>query len=357
MEPVTDPSGPAIEALTSALRNAADRRETTDAWPAACLAHCAAAGVFRWFLPEVHGGLGWSSRQQCEGYLRLAEADLTTAFILTQRMGACRRLAESDQPAARAAWLARLLEGTAFATVAISHLTTSRRHLQQPVLQATPEAGGYRLTGEAPWVTGGCHADVIVTGATLPDGRQLLAAVETAQAGVEAGPGADLVALSASCTDRLILQDRFVPAERILAGPQEEVLRRGLGTGTGGLQTSALAIGLSRAACRFLREEASRRETLQTVAEQLTATTAGIEDVLGAAADGETGCDTAVLRGEANRLALKTTQAALTAAKGSGFLADHPAGRWCREALFFLVWSCPAPIAQGHLCEWAGLDD
>ncbi len=43
----------------------------------------------------------------------------------------------------------------------------------------------------------------------------------------------------------------------------------------------------------------------------------------------------------------------MTAAKGAGFIEGHPVGRWCREALFFLVWSCPQPVMQAHLCELA----
>jgi hypothetical protein len=53
---------------------------------------------------------------------------------------------------------------------------------------------------------------------------------------------------------------------------------------------------------------------------------------------------------------LRATQASLAAAKGTGFLASHPAGRWCREALFFLVWSCPQAVMEANLCQLAMLD-
>ena len=52
---------------------------------------------------------------------------------------------------------------------------------------------------------------------------------------------------------------------------------------------------------------------------------------------------------QCTRLALRATQAALLAAKGTGFVAPHPAQRWARQALFFLVWSCPRPVAEGVL--------
>jgi hypothetical protein len=54
---------------------------------------------------------------------------------------------------------------------------------------------------------------------------------------------------------------------------------------------------------------------------------------------------------------LRSTQAALAAAKGAGYVVGHPAGRWCREALFFLVWSCPQPVLSANLCELAGILD
>ena len=61
------------------------------------------------------------------------------------------------------------------------------------------------------------------------------------------------------------------------------------------------------------------------------------------------------VRAGANSLVLRSTQAYLTASKGTGFLRSEPAQRWARQALFFLVWSCPAPIAQAAIRDLAGL--
>ena len=62
------------------------------------------------------------------------------------------------------------------------------------------------------------------------------------------------------------------------------------------------------------------------------------------------------LRGAANGLVMRAAQAAVTAAKGAGFVAGHPAERLARESFFFLVWSCPQAVAAATLCELAGLD-
>jgi hypothetical protein len=81
-----------------------------------------------------------------------------------------------------------------------------------------------------------------------------------------------------------------------------------------------------------------------------------VEDLLDVAR-GQSSCSKELIRQRANSLVLRATQAALSAAKGSGYVVGHPAGRWCREALFFLVWSCPQPVAAANLCELAGIAD
>lgn len=353
--PCTSPNDASTDALCSHLAALAAHYQSPSDWPAPSLDACAAAGVFRWFLPQSRGGFQWSEADQVRGYLRLAAADLTTTFVITQFIGACKRIATSDNGYPRERYLGELLQGKRFATVGISHLTTSSQHLQAPVLRAEIEGDGFRLNGMSPWVTGASKADVIVLAATLKDGRQLLASVPTTRQGIACGPGVELVALSASCTDRVTLQDVRVDPEMLIAGPMPDVMRSGFGAGTGGLQTSTLAAGLSRAAVDYLLGEAEKRHELRAIATQLDQQTNSLCDSLIQAASGQA-CDAGELRGQANRLVMRTTQTAMTAAKGAGYVATHPVGRWCREALFFLVWSCPQPVAQEHMCELAGIE-
>lgn len=351
--PIESPDGQPLENLCRVLRQRVSRSGGLSDWPNESLRDCGKAGVFRWFLPTSQGGMGWSERDQTIGYLRLAEADLTTTFVITQYMAALKRIAASDNPVVLDRWLQPLLAGERFTTVGISHLTTSHRHLERPVLGATETETGFTLDGMSPWVTGACHADLFVTGATLEDGRQIMIAVPSETVGVRAGSGVDLIALSASCTDRVEFSDVHVGREMLLAGPTENVLQSAVGARTGGLQTSTLAVGLSRAAVQFLVDEASRREDLREATEELQREVTRLENTLLESSQGELRCDASEIRGDANRLVLRTTQAALTAAKGAGFVEGHPVGKWCREALFFLVWSCPQPVVHAHFCELA----
>ena len=322
---------------------------------------CVEAGVFRWFISPEHGGWGWDDAAQLDGYLALSQADMTTAFVLTQWNAACKRMMVSNNTALTDLWLPGMARGEVFATVGISHLTTSRQFVSQPVLAATEQAdGSFLLDGFSPWVTAGTLADLLVIGASTADGRQILCAVPAERAGIRIGPGVELMALSESATDAVHFDAVLVRADELLAGPVENVMQTGAGGGgAGGLQTSTLALGLTQAAVEFLQHEAQRRRDLQPIADKLASDVAGLREVLlklaaGTAAQrGDEPWTAPRLREQANSLVLRSTQAALGAAKGAGFVATHPAGRWCREALFFLVWSCPQPVLAANLCEFA----
>ena len=359
---ITSPDSPELDQLCARLRERAIELDRAPRWPAEQLQLCGESGVYEWFIDPRWGGQGWNEEQVVRGYLALSAACLTTTFILTQRTGACRRIEGCENESLKQRLLPGLASGEFFGTVGISHLTTSRRHLAKPVLTAERVRGGFRLDGTAPWVTGGAAADVIVLAATrVADGEvtdeQLILAVSTNLRGLRVAEPLPLVGVSASATGPVHLDGVEVSDEWVIAGPMRHVMASGVGASTGGLETSTLAIGLSKAAIEFLSSEATRRADLQPATAALrTEHERLLEDLL-AASRGETHTSKELVRKRANSLVLRATQAALAAAKGSGYVIGHPAGRWCREALFFLVWSCPQPVAAANLCELAGIQD
>lgn len=353
---IITPDSPNLGALCTQLSEMSGNLENASDWPGRQLDLCAQHGVFRWFIAQEEGGLGWTPDDVVRGYLELSAACLTTTFVITQRTGACRRIASSENTDLKARLLPDLISGSTFATVGISHLTTSRQHLGKPALLATQVDGGFLLDGYSPWVTGAKAADTLVIGASMEDGRQLLIAVPTSAEGVSCGDPAELVGLSASQTGPVNFQQTFCPAEWVLAGPQEDVMKRGSGANTGGLETSTLAVGLSTAAYRFLVEQREKRTEFSQPTEHFEAELDSLRNDLLAAAAGVPECDPLQIRTRANSLVLRITQAALSSAKGAGYLKTHPVGRWCREALFFLVWSCPANVLSANLCELAKIE-
>jgi alkylation response protein AidB-like acyl-CoA dehydrogenase len=358
---ITSPDDPTLNELCDVLRKMSAELDRNGNWPAEQLRLCGEYGVYEWFLDPAWGGQGWSEAEIVRGYLALSAACLTTTFIITQRTGACRRIAGCDNEELKRRRLPGLASGELFATVGISHLTTSRRHLAKPVLTAEAIPGGFRLDGMSPWVTGGAAADALVLAATeIESGRttdrQLLIAVPRGLPGLTVPDPLPLIGVSASSTGPVNLGGVEVTSDWLIAGPMPNVMASGLGASTGGHETSTLAIGLAGAAIDYLASEAVNRADLQAPAAALRAEHSRILNDLLLVARGESPCSKESLRQRANSLVLRTSQAALAAAKGSGYVLGHPAGRWCREALFFLVWSCPQPVAAANLCELAGIE-
>jgi alkylation response protein AidB-like acyl-CoA dehydrogenase len=359
---MSSPDDATLSPLCAQLAEMAVELDRTPHWPAEQLRLCGEHGVYEWFLDPVWGGQGWNEEQVVRGYLALSKACLTTTFILTQRTGACRRIAGSENCLLKERFLPGLARGDLFATVGISHLTTSRRHLNRPVLTAEAINGGFRLDGMSPWVTGGAAADILVLAATLIErgtatDRQLLIAVPRDVTGLSVPDPLPLVGVSSSSTGPVHLEAAKISSDWLIAGPMPNVMASGVGAGTGGYETSTLAIGLAQAAIEFLSDESSRRADLQLPTAALREEHQVLRDDLLAVVRGDSTCTKESIRQRANSLALRATQAALAAAKGSGYVVGHPAGRWCREALFFLVWSCPQPVAAANLCELAGIED
>lgn len=350
-----DPDLPAMESLVERLAELDQVEADQVAWPERLWSAVEEAGATRWSLAREHGGLECPRARLIERYARLATASLTAVFILSQHDGGVRRLAsEGANPIARK-WLDLVGTGRAFPTLGVSHLTTSRRLGARPVV-AVETAAGYRLDGMIPWVTAAARADLIITAAALDDGRHFLVGLPAGREGVTVRPPFDLAALQASGTTEVALDGVLVEPGELLGGPAHDLAAQPGAVGTAGLETSALALGQARAALVGIDALAAERPDLSAPSVALADQWRLAWDSLMAQARGELGGPSASeIRGTANTLVLRATQAYLTARKGSGFLRADPAQRWARQALFFLVWSCPTPVAQAALREIAGL--
>jgi alkylation response protein AidB-like acyl-CoA dehydrogenase len=305
------------------------------------------SGILAAFVGTEHGGTAATEPRLLEALTDIASACLTTALALSQWAAAVRIIASGLGPTC-SALLPSLARGATFTTVGISQITMSRQHLGRPVLVASHDTRGWRLDGLCPWVTGADASDTIVTGAATEDGRQLFFVVPTDGEGVVIDPPLDMLALSGSRTSAVRL-DAVRPAHVIEPSAQQAAR-------TGGLATTALALGSARAAVQLVQREASCRADLAPIGisleQELGSLGARLER---AARDGIALGDRDSLRGDATSLVLRAAQAAITSSKGAGFVRGHPAERFARESFFFLVWSCPQSVSSALLCEWAGL--
>jgi len=341
------PDPVALHRLNASLRERAAESARVGPWRSGSFAALAEEGLLAGFLPEDAGGKAASEPARLTALMAVAEACLTTALAVSQWAAAC-RIIDGGELATRMMWLPPLASGRVFTTVGISQLTTSRRHLGKAALSARCDADGWRLDGECPWVTGADSVETIVTGATTDDGSQRFFVVETQERGLMIEPPMKMLALSGSRTSAVRMAG-VRPAAVIIPAD-------GDGARTGGLATTALAIGAIRASLGIIAQESTRRADLLPVTEHLTADVESLVARLDEAARlGLTQPDRDCLRTDANRLVVRAAQAALVACKGAGFVQGHPAERLAREAMFFLVWSCPQSVTQAVMCDLAGM--
>ncbi|WP_152053411.1 acyl-CoA dehydrogenase family protein [Tautonia marina] len=358
-DPLARLDDPAVTELVGRLTTLDGPADASDEWPEPLWSALRECGVPRWPVPRTFGGDGLDRVTMVRREAGLAEGSLTAAFIFSQFNAATRRLVSAADRGHEGAadWLRAIASGQAFPTIGTSQLTTSRRRGRRALVAEPIAGGGYRLQGAMPWVTAATKADLFVVGAVLDDDRQVLIALPSDRAGLSIGAPMPLAALQASCTTEVACDAVHVEPSEVLFGPEPDVMAVASdGGGAGSLETSALAIGQALAALRALRELAPSRDDLDEPVEALESSWQAIADSLLAAAEGRADApSSADLRAEANRFVLRATHAYLTARRGTGMLRTEPAQRWVRQAMFFLVWSCPGPVAQAALRDFAGI--
>lgn len=352
---------PDLRLMTDLLASADGPADTSSGWPAGLWNILAEFQAFRWLVPHEFGGDGCDRPTLMRRYMAIAKGSLTAAFMLTQHDAAVRRLIppaleRPDSPAAF--WLREVADGRCTLTVGISQLTTSIRRGDRAMSATPTENGGYRLDGAMPWVTAAEKAAAFVTGGTLEDGRQVLILLPADRAGITIDPPEPLAAMNASRTTEVKCNGVIIDPTEILAGPVENVITSRQAGGTGGLETSALALGQAQAAIEALKAEDPDRFLLTGPVSELDQECGNLEADIFAFLDGSAPAITPeVIRQRANDLVSRATQACLIARRGSGFLLTDPAQRWARQALFFHVWSCPRPVATASIRGLAGMGD
>ena len=345
-----------FDSLRARLRQAVAGEREND-WPVKSLAVLAEAGCWGHAVAKAHGGVGVTPIDQLRTYEVVASASLTDALVLTQHDGACELLGDCDNAELAARLLPECASGEALTTVGISQLTTSRRG-PGPAMTAVADGDDFLLTGVMPWVTSAKYADHIVTGGVLDDGRQILACVPTGGHGLVVCEPMELMALTGSYTSEVRCEALRVPRDQVMRGPTGRVLA--LRAPAKPLSVSAVGIGVAGAILdSFSDKMKSLRgadgilngdipSAYQTVRNRLY----DAADVLH---DPQAEIPSMEIRVAVNDLVVRLAVTLMTLAKGSGYLADRPAARLLREAMFFLVWSAPPAVQTGTLrALWDG---
>lgn len=306
------------------------RVDGLDALPVAHLDALAAQGLYGAFVPVRAGGLGLDLASTCAVVEELASGCLTTTFAWLQHRGLAMTLAAEGTPAAlRERWLGPACLGRVRGGIALHGLMPG-----PPLLHARPAGDGWRLDGEAPWVTGWGLVDLLLVVARGPDDSVVSLILDAA-----AQPGLTvtrqrLAAVNASVTVRVGFDGVLVPGERY-AGRAPFDPAEGLRPDRLRVNGS-LALGLARRCARLLGpgplddELAACREQLDGA---LTAGPAAMAEA----------------RAAASELAVRAT-AALAVRDGSrSVTVDQHAQRLAREAVFLLVFGSRPGIKSALL--------
>ncbi|MCH7884305.1 MAG: acyl-CoA/acyl-ACP dehydrogenase [Planctomycetes bacterium] len=345
-----------FELLQARLREAVAGEREND-WPAKSLAVLAEAGCWGHAVAKAHGGAGVAPIDQLRTYEVVASASLTDALVLTQHDGACELLGDCDNAELAARLLPEFASGRALTTVGISQLTTSRRG-SGPAMTAVADGDDYRLTGVMPWVTSAKYADHIVTGGVLDDGLQILACVPTGGHGLVVCEPMELMALTGSYTSEVRCEGLRVPPDQVMRGPTGRVLA--LRAPVKPLSVSAVGIGVAGAILDSFGDKTKSLPDAAVILDgDIPSAYQSVRNRLYDAADvlhdPQAEIPSMEIRVAVNDLVVRLAVTLMTLAKGSGYLANRPAGRLLREAMFFLVWSAPPAVQTGTLrALWDG---
>ncbi len=293
----------------------------------------------------VPGGLGADHIAARPVFEAVAGGCGATAFVWAQHHGAVRRLSGADGPA-RDVWLPKLCDGSALAGIGFAYL----RRLGRPSVRATPAGGGWRLDGEAPWITGWGLIDALVLMARTDDGSVVTVLVgrPSERDRLVAGPPQRLAVMGATGTVALRIDGLEVPADDVVGVQTDAAWRRR--DRLGSALPPPAPLGIAERAIRLLGASTSSPDVSETahalaaehVRRQVSADQVAIEVQATIAAGASEGVERAVAAGAAERdrglaLARRATDALVAASGGGAMSLDHPAQRLSREATFYMI--------------------
>jgi len=302
------------------------------------------AGCWKWAIPKKWGGVGLGNVALLEAYEAVARGCVATALILTQRDGACDLIANGRNESLKKKLLRAYAKAERFTSIGIAQLTTSKGG-KKPPLTAKRVGNAYVLDGFMPWVTSAEQCDEIVTGAVLPDGRQIIACVSCEDASVTVEPALELMALGASCTSRVRCTATRVTAANLIGGPLDFATRTRAPVKP--LVVSAVGIGLAGAiydGLRAARLSPELKKPIQPLLKEYGRVRGMLFDAAGRIGRNGENVDARAIRVRVNEIVTRLGIAYLTVSKGTGYAQPHAAERLLRESMFFLVWSAPTEV-------------
>jgi alkylation response protein AidB-like acyl-CoA dehydrogenase len=305
--------------------------------PASHIARLADIGVFGITAPAPYSSAAGPEVTRGVSEI-LSGACGVTRFVHAQHALATSIVASSSNLELRQRWLPELCSGTTIAGNAVGHVCRPG----EPVLSAVRSSIGWTLVGHVPWYTGWGVTSIGVIAAQTNEDTILLARIDTRKRpGLSAGPELPVVAMQGAHTVSLTIEGLEVEQGDVVAviDRQQYIEDYHLRTAN----VSPAVFGLLNTVLQAMTELGTQRgmPAVVDLAAQLTEETRALRIEAYNLADNVNPTDELTRRLEIRgAAAVRLNQAAsayLAACGGRGTTARHPAQRWARESLFYLV--------------------
>lgn len=310
-------------------------------------------GLLALRLPSRWGGMDFSQEMFQSFQELVARYSGALALLQTQHQSAAAMLVQSENDLLQE-YLPLLSNGLLRFGVGFSHL----RRGGNPVITAVPFAGGYKLEGYVPWVTGFNLFQEFIVAAILPDGGAvfgLVPFVETAQDQLSTiifSPPMALAAMTSTNTVTARLKSWFLPQERVVSVKPRNWIHDNDKKNV--LNATGLVLGCASAGLDIMKSTYSTKplsfiaQAWETLNQELSDCRAAIKY---AQQNRESLDKQLQLRAWAINLALRCASAAVTVSSGAANYSHHAAQRVYREALVFTVSGQTTAIMEATLAR------
>jgi alkylation response protein AidB-like acyl-CoA dehydrogenase len=314
-----------VMSVTRTLDSTASATDRADAMSSQQFDELAASGLYGAFAPASAGGLDRDLNDVCTIVEELASSCLTTTFVWIQHFRLLSSLLDETTPVALRSLLPLAVSGQMKGGVALGGLLPGPARLR-----AVATTGGWRLNGEAPWVSGWGIVDLLFLTARQSDDTVVSFVIDAVeQPGIEVAP-VRLSAMNASATVVLRFNDVDIPASRYVGSqPYAPGLERPEGLRVNG----SLALGVARRCCELLGPTSLDEELRRRRAEL----------------DAFATKDIYVARARAAELAVRAAHVLAVSRGSRAAISGDIAERTTREAALLLVFASRPAIKEALL--------
>ncbi len=246
---------------------------------ATVLPRLAAAGLFRYGVPEARGGRPDTDiGDAIEAVSQVAELSVASAFVAWGQRVFIEYLLTSPNTALAQDWLAPLLSGERAGATALSNAMKFLSGIESLQIGARQAGGQWVLDGRMPWVTNLRPQGFLVAAAvTAPDGTPAVVALPHDIEGLVRSPDLSLLALQSSNTAAIDVRGVRIGPEWLIHADARQYLPQAR-PAFAGLQCS-LSIGLARRALQAAEEVGQGQASRGILAQPLHALRAQVREL------------------------------------------------------------------------------